>query len=215
MDDYKTFIKEVFDKYKCKQKCDLLRLIPIYSDASKPVGYLRPITRDYETTIPGCAAILAMWRNDNPNMTIEPFYATPESTGNWLSNAVIARDDRILFIITTIDGTKIGHIGFSNFYYEEKCCEVDAVLRGEKIGYKGMMTFALNALINWGINVLNLEAIKLRVVNDNSRAIKYYEKVGFNISGKDIDASNTEKHYITMQLDFNSWKELLLKIKGE
>lgn len=109
-------------------------------------------------------------------------------------------------MIAAKDGRKIGHIGFSSFDYGNKCCEIDAVIRGETSGYKGMMSFALNALIGWGIESLMLEDICLRVRNDNDRAIRYYLRNEFEQMPIDWE-SKAEIYYIKMKLDIQKWKE--------
>jgi RimJ/RimL family protein N-acetyltransferase len=42
----------------------------------------------------------------------------------------------------------------------------------------------LHTLAGWGFNTLNLNRIFLRVFADNARAIRAYEKVGFQHEGR-------------------------------
>jgi RimJ/RimL family protein N-acetyltransferase len=118
----------------------------------------------------------------------------------------LAREDRILFLIASVDSELIGHIGFSSFDYDEKGCEVDAVLRGEKQGHPGIMTFALRSLLQWGLDELKLEEIQLRVFSDNQRAIDFYLRNGFQM--RDIlepDHPALGRKYLAMQLDLEAW----------
>lgn len=207
--NYQRFIQLELDHYKCKNSFDILKLIPINNNDGKIQGYLYPITKNYRETMPECSKLFAKWRNENSTMSLESFYATDHSTKKWLDTSIIEKEDRILFIIITNDGKKVGHIGFSSFSYDEKSCEIDAVLRGEKLGNKGIMSFALNSLIHWGINHLMLEKIRLRVRNDNDRAIRFYFKNNFNQMPIDLeitDESNSECYYIKMELDIDKWK---------
>ena len=207
MENYPSFIKEVFDSYKCKNRDDLLHCIPIYSDDGFVCGYLRPITADFRSTLPGIATLIARWRNENPTLSAQSFLATEEGSKKWLDTLVIDRDDRLLFLILAVDGTKIGHIGFSSFTYEERCCEVDAVLRGEKSVYPGMMAFALRALVNWGLRVLWLKIIRLRVFQDNPHAIRFYQRNGFLIEKEEeSNQQDTAKLHTVMRLDLENWK---------
>jgi RimJ/RimL family protein N-acetyltransferase len=118
-------------------------------------------------------------------MSSEPFIATTAGTEKWLDEKVIGRSDRILFLIVTLDGHKIGHIGFSAFDWEEKSCEVDAVLRGEKPAHPGLMTHALRALLDWGLGNLQVEIVRLRVLPENFHAIRFYKKNHFIIEKED------------------------------
>ncbi len=207
MEAYQAFIKTVFDSFKCMRKQELLRCIPIYDDNGALAGYLRPITRDYRESLPGCAAQLALWRNANPSLSAETFTATAETTREWLDCHVIGRADRLLFYIVLPGGRRVGHIGFSSFDYDARCCEVDAVLRGEKEALPGIMTFALHALIRWGIAALRLNAIELRVFSDNDRAIAYYKRNHFVSTEENLPVPGVQgKRYTRMRLDIAAWE---------
>ncbi|MGB4722593.1 MAG: GNAT family protein, partial [Defluviitoga tunisiensis] len=49
---------------------------------------------------------------------------------------------------------------------------------------KGYGTEAMELLLDYGFNALNLQNIMLEVFDYNKRAIKAYEKVGFKVIGK-------------------------------
>ena len=213
LNEYQLFIKNTFDGLKRKSKDDMLYCIPIYGDHDNLCGYLIPIIQEYPIALPECAAIFAKWRNENPSMSGNEFIATTEGTEKWLRDLVINRDDRILFLIFSVDGTKIGHIGYSSFQFEDKSCEVDAVLRGEKLILPGMMTFALRALINWGLKELQLMVIRLRVFSDNVEAIDFYKRNCFYIEEENRPVVHgSKKTYTVMRLMADEWKE---KIGGK
>ena len=215
MEAYQTFIKTVFDSFKCIHKHEMLRCIPIYNDGEALVGYLRPITRDYRESVPGCAAQLALWRNANPSLSAEPFTATEETTREWLDQSVIGRADRLLFYIVLPDGKRVGHIGFSSFDYDARCCEVDAVLRGEKDALPGIMTFALHALIRWGLTALRLTDVELRVFLDNPHAIAYYQRNYFISTQENLPVPGVPgKRYTRMRLDIAAWETRVKKAPG-
>ena len=226
MEDYSLFIKEIFDRFKCKSPFDILKLIPVYDREGIICAYLRPVTKDYRVTLPGCAALLSQWRRENPSISTGTFEVTEERTEKWLDRHVVDRDDRILFLILGLDGTSIGHLGFSSFNYEERCCEVDAVLRGIKDRYPGIMAFAMHSLIYWGLRDLKLEHIKLRVFSDNEGAIAFYYKCGFvfltqiplykvKLPGEEkweVAADGLydriERYYTEMELDMEGWEKV-------
>lgn len=195
------------NKLKCKNPLAPLQCLPIHDSQMTIVGYLRPITYNYQLTLPGCPELLARWRNENAHMSPEQFVATAESTENWLNKLVLARNDRILFLIVANDGTKVGHIGLASFDFKKKSCEIDAVLRGVKTGYPGMMTFALNSLIYWGLTELKVKQILLRVLANNLRAIEFYSRNNF-VRLKDIPVNpDANQYYLQMQLNVKEWKK--------
>jgi RimJ/RimL family protein N-acetyltransferase len=219
---YADFIKDIFDRYKGKFPSRSLKCIPVYKDDTL-YAYLRPITEDYRTALPGCVELLSKWRIENPSISTGSFEVTTERTEKWLDNHVINKPDRILFLIMSLDGQPLGHIGFASFGFEEKGCEVDAVLRGVKDVYPGLMTHALAALILWGLEELRLEKITLKVFSDNKSAIGFYERFGFyyvksiplvrivlpgeekwEIAEQGVKEP-AERYYTEMQLDIENW----------
>ncbi len=225
MSRYKKNLIHILDEFKCKNPFAPLHCIPIYDSHMIFQGYLRPVTQDYRVTIPGCGSLFAKWRNENASMSPDPFVATQESTEKWLDNVVLAREDRILFLIISADGTKIGHIGFSSLDEKERSMEIDAVIRGEKEICPGIMTVALNTLLRWGLDRLGLKKIGLRVLSDNMKAIHFYKKNYFYKTGdiplyqtigagremwtaqKQKEDQAAEKFYTKMQLDIDKWKK--------
>ncbi|MDF2566858.1 MAG: hypothetical protein K0R90_314 [Oscillospiraceae bacterium] len=223
-ESFKDRVKKLFNLYKSSHDKGQPFCISIKDSMGNNNGLLRPITKDYQDTIPDCASLMSEWRNSNPDMAPSTFVSTPQSTGKWI-DSIIKQDDRILFLILSSDGTKIGHIGLSSFDYEESSCEIDAVLRGEKSVSKGIMTDALNTLIYLGLENLLPKKILLRVLWDNERAVSFYIKNGFykiydiplfRVSGSNGETWSeqnpdgnliAEKYYIKMQLNTKKWKK--------
>lgn len=207
MDPYGVMIKKTFDSFKCKSKEDLLKCIPFYDNEDHLCGFLRPITQDYRITLPDCGKLLSAWRNENPSMSAEEFRATEAGTEKWLDKLVLDREDRILFLILGLKGEKIGHMGYSSFQYAQKSCEIDAVLRGDKTAFPGIMTFSLRSLIEWGLRDLKLENITLRVFSDNIHAIQFYKRNDFILDENVIQEHlESGKRYLGMQIDWDAWE---------
>jgi|ERR1035437_9077580 perosamine synthetase len=178
MNDFKSNIIAIFNNYKCKIRSDEFKLIPI-NDKSNLIGFLKPVTFHYKLIFPGYISIFSQWRRENSIGFANIFEISNQRTEFWLDNILLNREDRILFVICSLKGEPLGHLGFSSFIFEEKSCEIDNVVRGVKIGYEGIMSNALISLIFWGKNVLKLDNIYLRVLSDNTHAIRFYERNGF------------------------------------
>jgi RimJ/RimL family protein N-acetyltransferase len=152
---------------------------PIKSQ-NRIVGYLRPISKDWIFDN-NYIKLLANWREENWFAYPTVFKVTYEGTLKWVKEQLIDRIDRILFMIFTQEGNPIGHLGLSNFNFENKEAEIDNVVRGMKNVLPGIMTFSMNTLIKWCFDSdgLDLSRLYLRVFYDNSKAIELYERCGF------------------------------------
>ena len=171
-------IKEILKEYKRTEKKDLLHLLPIYMGAVL-VGYLRPITYDYDVAMPGLVHKLSEWRRGNPEAGTGTFDVTDARTEKWLKSLILDNELRILFLIMDLNGGYIGQIGLAAFNFEDDSADIDAVLRGEKNAVKGIMGAALTEIIAWGKRVLKFKNVYLDVFNDNNHAISFYLHHGF------------------------------------
>ena len=178
MNNFKDNIIATLNSYKCKNQADDVKLIPIY-DKNNLVGFLRPVTFHYKLTTPEYISLFSQWRRDNPIGFATIFEITDQRTEFWLDNILLKRDDRILFVICSLKGEPLGHLGYSSFNFKERSCEIDNVVRGVETGYKGIMSFAMMSILLWGKQMLKLDNIYLRVLADNSHAIKFYERISF------------------------------------
>ena len=178
MNDFKETIIESFNSYKCKDKTDELKQIPIYNK-SDLIGFLKPVTFQYKLTNPEYISLFSQWRSENPVGFATIFEITEKRTEFWLDKILLNRDDRILFVVLSLKGEPLGHLGFSSFNFENRSCEIDNVVRGVKFSNEGIMTHAMKSIIRWGQNLLNLDNIYLRVLADNIHAVNFYEKNNF------------------------------------
>lgn len=172
-------VTDVLNRYKRKNLADMLILIPVLDDKRQTIAFLRPITADYLQTIPGCVSLFSRWRMENPTLSLARFDITDERTKSWLDRLVVQNDNRIIFLITNCNGEALGHIGFASFREKGKIAEVDSVLRGQKNGYPRLMEYAMAALISWGKQELELQAVDLEVWSKNEHAIRFYKRCGF------------------------------------
>lgn len=199
MSQYKQNILEILNSYKCKSTFDEIKSIPIYHN-NMLIGYLQPVTYHYKVLAPEYISMFSNWRRENPEGFANSFEVTNKRTEYWLDKILLEREDRILFVVYSTNNQPVGHLGCSTFNFEQRSCEIDNVVRGIKDSYKGMMTHALNTLIFWIQRTLKVDHVFLRVLKDNTHAVKFYEKNGF-----------TKKHDIPLfkinEKDETKWVE--------
>ena len=150
-----------------------LRAIPIEN-----LGFLIPLSESHEADTTLIQA-LTKWRNNNIHAYTTQFVATFESTKIWLREKVLSVDDRMLFLVTDIQGKILGHMGFSNCLNSQFLFEIDNVLKGEDSLFKGLFSKAIFALMEWARKIINVEGFILRVMDDNKHAINFYKKNDF------------------------------------
>jgi len=179
-----TFKQRVLTKFKIIKSenfsSNTSSKISIYNNEGEIVAFLIAIDKSILTSSQ-LIKLLAIWREKNAFAFPSQFEVTYQGTKTWLDKQLLQNPTRILFLIESLDKKIkfIGHIGLYSFNFKKHSCEIDNVIRGEKSGLKGIMTFALNALIKWTVLELRPAKIYLRVFSDNNRAIELYRRCGF------------------------------------
>jgi ribosomal-protein-alanine N-acetyltransferase len=85
-----------------------------------------------------------------------------------------------LFLLTDkASGTIIGRCGIHNWYAEHSRAEIGYVMQDEDYKRKGLMTEALDAVIGFGFNKLNLHRIEALVGTGNVPSLRLMEKYNF------------------------------------
>jgi RimJ/RimL family protein N-acetyltransferase len=128
----------------------------------------------------------------------------------------------MLFFVTDSAGDKIGHVGLFRFNYEEEFCEIDNIVRGSH-HWKGAIEAACSAMMTWAFESLGLDRLFLRVVSDNERAIRLYERLGFTetqrVPLRKVTSGETtswvevvarpyekiQRYFVTMELSKSDW----------
>ena len=91
------------------------------------------------------------------------------------------RQDDIMFVIKVKDNKEIiGSVALYSIDFKEKNCEFGRMAIGEwqYLG-KGYAKEAIMIISKYAFDKLEMKHIYLEVLNNNKRAIKLYEKVGF------------------------------------
>jgi RimJ/RimL family protein N-acetyltransferase len=78
----------------------------------------------------------------------------------------------------------MGSCGFHEIDWRNRMGEVGIMIGARDFWGRGYGTDAMRTLVGWGFDMLNLHRLQLRVYADNARAIRCYEKVGFQHEGR-------------------------------
>ncbi|MCW5875675.1 MAG: GNAT family N-acetyltransferase [Anaerolineales bacterium] len=89
----------------------------------------------------------------------------------------------------------IGSCGFHDVAWRERSSEIGIMIGAKREWNKGYGTQAVALLVKFGFETLNLHRISLHVYEDNARAIRAYEKVGFVLEGRLRDAQYSDGVY--------------------
>lgn len=80
--------------------------------------------------------------------------------------------------------THVGGLGFHTVDWPDRSAELGIVIGNREFWGAGYGTDATRTLVRWGFDELNLNRVWLRVLEDNPRGIRCYEKVGFRVEGR-------------------------------
>lgn len=143
---------------------------------------------------------LSAWRNQHRNAFFSQEPVTPESTGTWLA-AIAAREDRILFLVSTLDDQVAGHIGLTGVDESTQVGESDAWLGGG-LGPPGIMLCGFAAMLDWAFAELRLARIAARVFADNKPVLRAHALLGFTVGGREAAAPGSPGRAVTcLQLE--------------
>jgi RimJ/RimL family protein N-acetyltransferase len=88
------------------------------------------------------------------------------------------------FIIETLDGARpIGWTGLHHATPENRCADLGIAIGERDFLEGGYGTDAMRALCRYGFEMMNLHRIELTCYDWNPRALRVYEKVGFQHEG--------------------------------
>jgi|GEM_PF-1112193 len=130
----------------------------------------------------GIIDLLGRWRKENEAFFLSQFEVTYDRTQKWYFDHMIKVPDRLLFMIKA-GGKYVGHAGLFRFDFGSRSCEIDNIVRGEKV-FPGLMGAAIISMMRWGKEILGLEGYALKVLGDNDRAVRLYERLGYVETGR-------------------------------
>ena len=140
---------------------------------------------------------------------------TLEDERKWFANP--KEDSQVFFIVRMEDNKLIGTMGLHQIDNINRTATL-GIFIGEKSGRnKGYGTEAIRLILDYGFNYLNLNNIKLDVMEFNDRAIACYKKCGFKEYGRRIKCYFLNgKYYDKIEMDIlaEEFKEEYIRNKN-
>jgi len=129
-----------------------------------------------------------------------------------------SRNNGFMFSIITMNEDKvIGRISLVHINYIDRKANLGILIGDKKHRENGYGTEAIRLILDYGFNYLNLNNIKLDLMEFNERALACYQKCGFKEYGRRRKCNFVNgKYYDTIEMDIISqdFKENYIKNKN-
>jgi RimJ/RimL family protein N-acetyltransferase len=112
-----------------------------------------------------------------------PYLLPLHQEEKWISSISASADTYSFAIETLNDGQYIGGCGVNKIDWKNRVATVGIFIGNKDFWGKGYGTDAMQVLISFIFNQMNINKISLHVYSFNPRAIKCYEKCGFKQEG--------------------------------
>lgn len=119
-------------------------------------------------------------KNLNPGI---PYPYTLQDEEKWFESNTALKDTYSFAIETLGDNVYIGGCGINQVDWKNSNVEIGIFIGNKEYWNKGYGTDAMNVLIRFIFNEMNINKIKLNVYSFNKRALRCYEKCGFKTEG--------------------------------
>ncbi len=137
--------------------------------------------------VPEDAARFAEWNNDSEYLRqMDTDYARPRNLQDHqeLAQAMRSGSDGVLFHIHTLaDDRMIGFVAVHGIEWNNQAGKISIGIGDPEYRGKGYGTDAMRVAVDYAFNELNLHRLGLNVNANNPRAIRVYEKLGFQHEG--------------------------------
>lgn len=170
--------------------------IDVRDSEGRILAFLKPINVSDLIRIEELAAQMTIWRNKAMPFFKTGFVATNVRTVNWLKNAIIYAENKVLFLIY-VENKLIGHFGLCNITGES--AELDNAIRGEKGGQSDLFDYVENTIIKTAFDKLKVKNIYGRLFSNNFMAMSLHRRIGFvenSRSPLNLVKNKTEWEYI-------------------
>lgn len=174
--------------------------------------YLAPVCRDDADTF-------AKWMNDfgvTDYIGRSANLLTLPQEEAWINDVTQGRN-YLLSIVKNEDDRLIGNIELQNVNHTDRRATIGILIGEEEERSKGYGTEAINLLLDFAFNYLNINSVNLTLLAINERAKRCYEKVGFKEFGRQRQSRYVNgKYYDTIHMDIlkSEFKQTFIKNKN-
>lgn len=146
---------------------------------------------------PSDVASLWEWTQDEETMRYRNFPAPPSpliEAEKEYEESCVSMSDCLRLAVTTLDGELIGETALRNIDYRSGNADFTIAIGNKEYWGHGYGSDATRTLMAYAFDQLNLYRINLYVHAFNERAIRAYEKCGFQIEGRLREAQYMDGH---------------------
>jgi RimJ/RimL family protein N-acetyltransferase len=101
----------------------------------------------------------------------------------WLESVSVANPREKVFAIETLDRELIGSVGLHTVNWVERKAELGIMIGEKQFWGKGYGSDSMREILRIAFEKMNLNRVYLRVFENNSRAVRVYQKCGFQQEG--------------------------------
>lgn len=159
--------------------------------------------------------IMQFWNNITLRRELGPVVPhSRKEREDWIKNTWAQRREGVAYTFAIDDiktGEFLGHCSLRNVRSINRTASVSIAIYDKNNRGKGYGTDAMNVLLKFGFDFLNLHRIGLNVFNTNPSAIHVYEKVGFKKAGELRHTDFVEGKYVNdviMDILEDEWQEI-------
>ena len=170
--------------------------MPYYKQLKGEKCYLSPID-------PDDAEKYCEWLNDiSTTMYLDPTFSLARDKEREIIYSFINSNNKLFGIIDNESDKLIGGIGLHELDFINGNATYGIYIGDKSFRGKGYAKEATELILDYGFNILNLNNVNLNVYEYNEKAIRLYEKLGFNLIGRRRKAKQIAgKRYDVLLMD--------------
>jgi RimJ/RimL family protein N-acetyltransferase len=131
---------------------------------------------------------------------------TLEQERSWIASILSDPQHQRAFVIQNEREEDIGTCGLRAMDRQEGTALLGIMIGDPRLWGRGYGTAATNALLQYAFEELGLREVRLSCHAENKRAIRYYERVGFELRPRSDTQSEAHRRQISMAIGCERWR---------